>query len=107
MTNNNQNTNVIPLATAQDWAAQWRESNELKGFLLKRENIEAIFNASSGVGDIRAYLGITPEGKPALMLLGTDANGKDLIDYKNGKYIYDYNKPCPDCCDLSSPMYSL
>lgn len=33
------------------------------------------------------------------MLVGTDVNGNDLIDYENQLYIYDFSKLCPPICE--------
>ncbi|WP_395042722.1 hypothetical protein [Flavobacterium sp.] len=101
-------TNVISLATAQKWAETWRANPDhvVKAFLIPEVDITELM-AEADVQDARAYLGIDETGAHKLMLVGVDKNGKDLIDYENGLYIYDYTTTCPPDCDVSSPMYRL
>lgn len=101
-------TNVISLATAQEWARTWRANPEhiVKAFLIPQEDITEMM-AEANVQDARAYVGIDEKGLHKLMLVGVDKNGKDLIDYENGLYIYDYTSTCPNVCDIESPMYRL
>ena len=55
-----------------------------------------------------AYVGIDPEsGLQKLMLVGVDAKGDDMIDAQKGYDIYDFTQPCPDKCDVKSPLFNL
>lgn len=100
--------NAIPLETAQEWAARWRENPEniVKAFLIPREDITELLKADS-VGDVRAYVGIDENGTHKLMLVGVDELERDLINAEAGKFIYDFTKPCPSVCDTKSPLYTL
>ncbi|MDI1255668.1 MAG: hypothetical protein PSV16_06170 [Flavobacterium sp.] len=101
------NTNTIPLAMAQDWAARWKSSPipSVKAFLIPEADTTQLY-AETGVENIRAYMGVDDRGKAHLMLVGVDANGKDMIDSTKGWYIYDFTVPCPTMCDPSSPLYT-
>ncbi len=101
-------TNVISLETAQLWAANWRKdpNNTVKAFLIPQIDITELL-AEEEVQDVRAYVGIDGDGTHKLMLVGVDVEGNDLIDYDNNHLIYDFTKPCPDTCDIKSPLYTL
>lgn len=101
----NPNPNVIPLKQAQQWAASWQEQNELKAFLIQKDNIDSILEAGGGVTNFRGYLGFDNEGKPALMIVGVDSNGNDLINEEKGFFVYDANYPCPANCDPESALF--
>lgn len=100
--------NAIPLETAQEWAARWRENpaNTVKAFLIPREDITQLLEESN-VGDVRAYVGIDEFGTHKLMIVGVNELENDLIDAKAGQFIYDFTKPCPSVCDTKSPLYTL
>ncbi len=101
-------TNTIPLATAQSWAAKWRNDpqNIVKAYLIPQADITELMGEDN-VQDVRAYCGIDDNGEYKLMLVGVDKNGNDLIDDAAGAYIYDFTHPCPNVCDVNSPLYTL
>ncbi|MGH2667365.1 hypothetical protein [Flavobacterium sp.] len=107
-TNTSIEENVITLQTAQEWAARWRENplNTVKAHLIPRVDINELL-AEKYVVDIRAYIGVDDQGVNKLMLVGVDAAGNDLINASNGDYIYDFTQPCPNTCDVDSPLYTL
>ncbi|HRG18161.1 MAG TPA: hypothetical protein PLP39_03665 [Flavobacterium lutivivi] len=100
-------TNKITLETAQEWANNWRQKQDdnVKAFLIPRQDIIDLYNniIRDGGDDVRGYLGIKDDGEYKLMLVPVSDEGKDMIDLG----IYDLSKPCPDFCDLSSPLYTL
>ncbi|MEW5675191.1 hypothetical protein ABGT15_02655 [Flavobacterium enshiense] len=98
--------NTITLETAQAWAQKWRATPgaTVKAHLIPQIDITQLMN-EEGVVDVRAYIGIDETGENKLMLVGVDANGNDLIDDANGQYIYDFTRPCPDTCDVKSPLF--
>lgn len=101
-------TNSILLTQAKSWAGRWRQSSNLKGFLIPKVNIDQIYAANPAVvQDIRVYLGIDDNNQPALMMVGVDAQGNDLIDEKGGYLVYDFCNPCPSNCDTKSPMFNV
>ena len=99
-------TNTLPLATAQEWALRWKSNpvTTVKAFLIPEEDTVQLYNEPL-VESIRAYLGVDAKGVAHLMLVGVDANGKDMIDATKGWYIYDFTKPCPNTCDPTSPLF--
>lgn len=100
-------TNVITLKQAQEWASKWRSNpeNTVKAHLIPEVDITELL-AEPGVEAVRAYIGIDENDVNKLMLVAVDADGNDMIDASKGQYIYDFTKPCPDTCDIKSPLYS-
>lgn len=101
--------NVIPLDEAQNWAKIYREKNpnSVIAYLVPGIDFTQLLQEKDVV-DIRAYVGIDPEsGLQKLMLVGVDANGNDMIDAQNGYDIYDFTQPCPNKCDVKSPLFNL
>ena len=102
--------NIISLKKAQERAKSWRaasiEGNNFKGSLISKEDLQGLVS-EIGENGIRAYNGINAEGVYKLMIVAVDANGNDLVNEKNGHYIYDFTQPCPDTCDINSPLYTL
>lgn len=100
-------TNTIPLETAQKWAAKWQSdpAHKIKAFLIPKEDITQLFKYD-GVCDVRTYMGIDEEGNHKLIIVGVDADGKDLINADQEQFIYDFARPCPTECDMRSPLFS-
>ncbi len=104
-----ESTNVLPKETAIDYAASWRTIGEsklgtdfFKGFLIPLADISQIL--SKGCANIRVYIGNDAENGKHLLIVGVDEDGKDLIDYNNGYYVYDFTSVCPHICDESSVL---
>jgi hypothetical protein len=98
---------TITLEEAKSWAKKWRTSppKELAyAHLIKGEVLSAIL-AAENVVDVRVYMGVDENGDQKLILVGVDANGKDLIDTNH--LIYDRTVVCPPGCDASSPLINL
>ena len=78
--------NDISLAIAQTWARAFRQASTTPtiGFVIPRANLEQLLACADGV-DVCAYLGINDSGQETLMLVSTDANGKDLINDRNNQ----------------------
>ncbi|WP_300564456.1 hypothetical protein [Flavobacterium sp.] len=100
--------NVISLETAQQWATNWRSNpeNTVKAHLIPQIDITQLLNEKD-VQDVRAYIGVDEDGVNKLMLVGVDAKGNDLINEDAGQYIYDFTLPCPNTCNITSPLYTL
>jgi hypothetical protein len=101
--------NTLELAKAQSWAKLYREKNpnSIIAYLIPGIDFTQLIN-QNGVVNIRAYVGIDPDtGLQKLMLVGVDANGNDLISEKNKDFIYDFTRPCPEQCDIDSPLFTL
>jgi hypothetical protein len=99
--------NTITLATAQTWAAKWQNdpAHKIKAFLIPQDDITQLFQYE-GVCDVRTYMGLDENGIHKMIIVGVDANGKDLIDESKQQFIYDFAKPCPDICDVTSKLYN-
>lgn len=124
---------TIPVKEAQEWVNAWRAKfATCKGFLIPAEDLVAVLKEMNilkedngqfvlnedNVSDngARAYLAIDdkePEGNgEKLLIVGTtkepDGTHKDII-YENSKDgnsgIYDFTKPCPSTCDVTSPLF--
>jgi hypothetical protein len=100
--------NAITLQQAQEWATTWRENplHIIKAFLIPQADFVQLL-AEKNVVDIRAYVGTDENGEQKLMLVGVNDKGQDLIDEANNQNIYDFTQPCPDFCDLESPLFTL
>lgn len=64
-----------------------------------REVFERIL-AQPGCVGIRFYYGTNPDGSPALVLIGIDANNADMTDGE----IDDTHFPCPPFCPTNSTL---
>ena len=99
--------NTITLETAQEWASNWRKDqvDNLKAFLIPQEDILELYDTITKQGgkDVRGYLGIEDNGEYKLMLVPVDSQGNDMINLG----IYDMTTPCPNKCDVNSPLYTL
>jgi hypothetical protein len=97
--------NAITLEQAKEWISNWKNrgtitTSDIIAHLIPAINIESI-KVQNGWQDYRGYNAITNEGEFKLLLVGTDANKNDLVDYENGLYVYDLSEPCPNTCSNS------
>lgn len=101
---------VIPLEEAINEAANWRalaheklgEEDYVKAFTIPMIDFTQIL--AEGAVSIRAYLGNTDGNEKKLLLVGVDDQNRDMIDYDNGHYVYDFTTPCPAMCYEPSPL---
>ncbi|WP_396145722.1 hypothetical protein [Flavobacterium sp.] len=100
--------NTITLEQAQKWARNWRNNPNTKviAFLIPEVDLTQVM-AEKNTVNIRTYLGIDDQNNSKLMIVGVDSNGKDLIDDKNGQYIYDMTSACQPDCDVNSPLFNI
>lgn len=100
--------NTITLEQAQKWAQSWRNNPNTKviAFLIPEVDLTQVM-AERNTVNVRTYLGIDEDNNSKLMIVGVDSNGNDLIDDKNGQYIYDFSKSCQPECDVNSPLFNL
>jgi len=116
-------SNTISLDEAMSRIGRWRgiqpPSNTTKGFFISTEDMRdllAEIDACKGIG-IRAYLAQTLDGMNDLVLVGVKSAknpvtgvdfGKDILeDSKGNSLIYDLTTPCPNMCDIHSPLFSI
>ncbi len=94
----------ITLEEARKLTANYRnragKDAVLAGFFGK-ETIQKIIDQDGCVG-IRYYYALTDEGKPALVLVGVDANENDIID----GVIAEVSLPCPPYCGEEATLRS-
>tara|TARA_B100000768_G_scaffold156438_1_gene154000 strand:- start:136 stop:531 length:396 start_codon:yes stop_codon:yes gene_type:complete len=117
--------NTISLKVAKKWAKRWRKTEssyknyqDCRAFNIPKADLVNVLKED--VASIRAYIGVAEFICPdtdeelyqeKLMIVGVDKDGKDMISSKDGvtldegsKEIYDFTRPCPDFCDLDSPL---
>lgn len=58
--------------------------------------------AQSGCVGVRMYFAMNPDNTPTLVLVGVDAEGRDLDEGILGEYLY----PCPPFCPMDSKLDS-
>ena len=103
-------TYLIPLQTAVDWTKAWRHENptSIKAFRVDIQEIKEIL-AELDTNYVRIYFGLDGSTEK-LVLVGVDANDKDIIDPTVDGFkisgTYDFNQPCPSTCDITSPLYN-
>ncbi len=117
----------IDLADAEKWCSNWRKtykqlfpavtsSEVLRGFYIPIEDINSLADVHNAVA-VRAYLAMENEDDPSTLkivlvpvIVGADGFEKDKIMddipvAPTKYYLYDFTRPCPIQCDLSSPLY--
>lgn len=83
----------ITVAEARALMARRPRGLEARGGHFPREVFEAIL-AQPNCAGIRFYYGTNPDGSPAIVLVGIDANDADMTDGE----IIDTHFPCPPFC---------
>ena len=101
--------NALEEQVAIDYAASWRTLGEsklgsdfFKGFLIPMTDLTQIID--KGCANIRVYIGNDADNGKHLLVVGVGADGKDLINYSEGYYVYDFTTCCPSVCDESSVL---
>ena len=91
----------IPLELAVSMVARARASAVLpvRGWGFDRDIIDTILGQPGAAG-IRLYLATDEAGAPTLVVVGTDANQRDLASGEIGELAW----PCPPLCDPDSPF---
>lgn len=103
-----QTTTTISQKQAEDWTRAWRvkmstnggflSNDPIKAFTIPHQDIAGVITADSA----RAYLAIFDTLGTStyhLVMVGVDSNGQDDLSS-----IYDLTLPCPDACDVRSPL---
>ncbi len=94
---------IIALTDAEAWAKSWQNNPPkplAKAHLIPLEVLQDLA-AIPEVANVRAYMGVDTSGEQKLMFVGVDGNANDMTDT-----IYSGTKPCPNCCDINSPLYN-
>jgi hypothetical protein len=90
----------ITQAEGTTMTSNFRAKNpgHVKAHLVGRVKLEQIL-AQEGCMGIRVYNGFNPQGERDVLLVGVDANNKDMLNL-----ILDRTSPCPNYCDTSSSL---
>jgi hypothetical protein len=97
----------ITLEQAKSWIKTWRNNlpkEPAKAHLINKQALLDVMQPAD-VASVRVYLAIDDNNVQKLVLVGVDANGKDLIDESH--IITDKTSPCPPICDINSPLFTL
>jgi hypothetical protein len=89
----------ITAAEARALLARRPQGLATRGGHFPREAFEAILKQPNCAG-IRFYYGTNPDGSPAIVMVGIDANSADMTDGE----IIDTHFPCPPFCDENSSL---
>jgi hypothetical protein len=99
-----QENHSISLSDAAALTGRYRAqtgTRGLKGGFFGKDAIQAILNQADCVG-IRYYYGLDSNNVQVLVLVGTKANGNDLV---NGE-LAEISIPCPDSCGENNDLNS-
>ena len=95
---------TIAIDDASELTRNYRKSagkGAIKGGFFGRAALEQVLSQEGVVG-IRYYYAQENNGRPVLILVGVDENGKDLID----GFLCERALPCPPFCDPWNPLNS-
>lgn len=96
-------SNIIPLTDAKAWAKSWQNNPPkplAKAHLIPLDVLQNLLTIPEVV-NVRAYVGVDTAGVQKLMFVGVDGNGDDMTDT-----VFSGTQPCPNCCDINSPLYN-
>lgn len=107
--------NMITLEDAKRFTAKWRGEegtynahHELHAFVIPTSDLQEVLAENPDA--VRAYLGVDDLGEEKLMIVGTryDKDTDTYVDIipvsKLNSGIYDFSRPCPNLCDINSPL---
>jgi len=114
-------TDIVELGDALTRIENWRsyvgEEFETKAFFIGLDDIIALYEEvqrNKGTG-VRAYLARNSSNENELLLVGVKnvslnptsgiTKGEDIIMVGGASTIYDLTTPCPNMCDITSPLY--
>lgn len=83
----------IAIGEAREMVDRYRRAVQRSGGAFKKSALERLLNQTDCVG-MRIYYGMHPDGQPALILVGVDENGEELLDGE----LLEQNFPCPPFC---------
>jgi hypothetical protein len=92
----------IPLATAAEWTANYRNNhpNSTKAHFFGKDILQKILAQEDCVG-IRMYYALNDAGEQQLVLVGANAHEND----QTTGIVADLSSPCPPRCDTNgSPL---
>ena len=89
----------VTITEARDLVDRRRRAAETPAGAFKREALERLLNQTSCAG-IRIYYGMHPDGQPALVLVGVDEWGEEMLDGELAEKSY----PCPPFCPMGPSL---
>ncbi|WP_299702182.1 hypothetical protein [uncultured Pontibacter sp.] len=91
----------IDRAQAKRWTASYRASGRGKtnAHLFGGETVRKLLEQDGCVG-MRIYYALDDNGEQQLLLVGTDADGNDLVEGE----ILDHSTPCPPDCTTGGEL---
>jgi hypothetical protein len=121
MSDTNFPTPGIPESTAIDFTTNYRNyasgiapsPDYIRAFNIPMVDITSLSQFETGTS-VRAYLALSVPGDISslkLVLVPVDKNNKDILsilapDGTTQSAIYDLTTPCPQLCDIDSPLFS-
>jgi hypothetical protein len=89
----------VTITEARDLVDRRRRAAEQPAGAFKREALDRILG-QTGCAGIRIYYGMHPDGQPALVLVGVDEYGEEMLDGE----LAEKNYPCPPFCPLGPSL---
>lgn len=117
---------TVPVAEAAEGTSYWREyyalrtatedaSKIFRGFLIPLDDLKSLL-ATADITGVRAYLALKNQPTPEEIVEPNDVHiylvpvrdNVDLCESPTGKSnVCNFTSPCPNVCDLDSPLYSV
>ena len=100
------NLNTISKRDFETWTDSWKKNgkswmndNDIHSFYMPITDLKNVVNMRAD--ESHFYLGLMDDGNGSqeikLIVVGMK-NGKDMLDYENEEYAYDYTNACPPFC---------
>lgn len=91
----------VTIGEARELVERRRRAFEQTGGAFKKSALERLLN-QTGCAGIRIYHGMHPDGQPALVLVGVDEYGEEMLDGE----LAERNYPCPPFCPVGPSLRS-
>ena len=103
------NINEVPLSQAVEetglWQAEGMQGQPPKkiAWRFDRGDFDHLLD-EPGAAYIRIYPAMNDEREVTLTAVAVDAEGNDMIGTEENSGVYDFTCPCPNTCDVNSPL---
>lgn len=91
----------VSITEARELVDRRRRVAEQPAGAFKREALVRLLN-QTGCAGVRIYYGMHPDGQPALVLVGVDEYGEEMLDGD----LVERNYPCPPFCPIGPSLRS-
>jgi hypothetical protein len=92
--------------------------NVMRAYLVNATDAMAVLgidpSTQTAYSHFRAYIGMDADSAYKLFMVPVNADNVDVIPEgpdryypHQGQYVFDFNTPCPNSCDLTSPLFVL